>query len=213
MPIRHQIFGVLAALCLHTAATAPSYAAAPAPAVAVDVDGFTSDGDGPWTLGWRFTADAGTEVSALGVFDADGDGLASSHLVGLWDELDTLIASVMVSGSDPLLAGFRYAQIGTVTLSAGVVYTVAAADLGVGDAYYLESSISTPGFITFQTAAFSEGSGLNFPGEETPVNGYFGANLLVANNSIVPEPMAWMLLIAGFGLAGAGLRRIRPSVA
>jgi hypothetical protein len=193
---------------MQVALAAPSYAATSVPAIAVGDDGFTNDGDGPWTLGWRFTADAGTEVTALGVFDADGDGLASSHLVGLWDDLNTLIASVTVSAGDLLIDGFRYADISSVVLSAGVTYTVAAADLGGGDPYYLESTISTPSFISFQTAAFREGTGLGFPGDDTPVNGYFGANLLVSQGtSIVPEPATWALLIGGFAIAGSALRR------
>lgn len=213
MTIKGPLLCAAAVLCLNLASAQPSQAATPVPALSVSGDGFANDGDGPWTMGWRFIAGAGVQVTALGVFDADGDGFAASHQVGLWDDLNALIATVTVTSADLLIDGFRYADIATINLVAGVTYTVGAADLGVGDGYYLEGTISTPSFITFQSAAFAEGSGLTFPGEDTPVNGYFGANLLVASrNTTVPEPATWGLMIAGFGVAGAALRRRRDAL-
>lgn len=207
MKFKAMLLGAVVAVGLSFASPAPSAAATWAPALSVGDDGFTFDGDGPWTLGWQFTAASAAQVVALGAFDADGDGFATSHQLGLWDEFNTLLATATVTSSDPLVAGFRYAAIPMISLIAGGTYTVAAADFGVGDGYYLESTISTQGSIVFNQAAFAEGSGLLLPTDVTPVNGYFGANLLL--NSAVPEPATWGLLIVGFGLAGSALRRRR----
>lgn len=38
-------------------------------------------------------------------------------------------------------------------------------------------------------------------------SGFFGSATLTVTDTAVPEPSAWALMIAGFGLAGAGLRR------
>ena len=48
-----------------------------------------------------------------------------------------------------------------------------------------------------------------FPGE--PTLAFLGIDDIraVAGGAAVPEPSTWVLMIAGFGLAGAGLRRRR----
>ena len=40
---------------------------------------------GTWTLGWSFVVNSPISVTALGAFDADGDGLNVAHDVGIWD--------------------------------------------------------------------------------------------------------------------------------
>lgn len=52
-----------------------------------------------------------------------------------------------------------------------------------------------------------------FPGESTLAHLGIDDIRAVAGGAAVPEPSTWALMIAGFGLAGAGLRRCRAVVA
>src|SRR6476660_2949748 len=61
-------------------------------------------GNGPFTLGWEFDANAAVTIRALGVFDDNQDGLGQSHEVGLFNGTGTLLASATVASGtvDPL---------------------------------------------------------------------------------------------------------------
>ena len=207
--MRAAIFGLALGIFVSTAT----------PASAVDVPGLAAtggritDNTGPWTLGFDFTASSAFTLSALGVFDAGGDGLSSSHQVGIWNSAGTLITSVNVlSGtSGTLIDGFRYADIGSILLGPGT-YRIGAADLGVGDAYRADAIVTAaPGF-TYSSARFQAGSGLLRPDTNGELGGYFGANFLFEISSAVPEPSTWAMMLLGFGGIGAAIRR-RPKSA
>ena len=60
----------------------------------------------------------------------------------------------------------------------------------------------------------------NRVGEFTPTNPFFDANIVGSGSDnfgsagiAIPETSTWLLLIAGFGMAGAALRRRRPAFA
>ncbi len=62
------------------------------------------------------------EVNWLGYYDKDGDGLANSHAVALWDlSNNSMIATVTVPAGTaaPLLNGYRWVQL---SASVGLVY-------------------------------------------------------------------------------------------
>ena len=46
------------------------------------------------SLGYKFSVNSDIDVTALGFFDYNNDGLAYSHEVGIWDAAATLLASV-----------------------------------------------------------------------------------------------------------------------
>jgi hypothetical protein len=163
------------------------------------------DGDGPWTLGYTFTADTPLSVTALGAFDWEHDGFATSHEVGLWDENGNLLASTAVASGDTLVGDFRYKAISSVTLAAGNVYYVGASNFGTGDSYAYAGSVNTPWGVTFLSSAYIQSNGLEFPPYLSGMQpGYFGGNLLVAP---VPEPETYAMLAAGLALVGLASRR------
>jgi hypothetical protein len=119
---------------------------------------------GGQTLGWSFTANVNTTVTALGVLDAHtpvasvgvapdafGTGLAMSHEVALWDT-GTLLSSVTIPAGTAatLLNNYRYEPISPVRLDAGATYVV--------DAFYAEGSADTDDIILASTPF-----GLNIP--------------------------------------------------
>ena len=70
------------------------------------------------------------------------------------------------------------------------------------------------GFNTVIGDQFSSGYGEFFNGSIAPVKIYSGvATYAEATASGAPEPAAWALMISGFGLAGAMLRRRRAAIA
>jgi hypothetical protein len=59
----------------------------------------SSHGTGNYTTGIEFTVAQNVTVDGLGWLDAEGNGLAGSHTVGLWNASGTLLASVLVDNS------------------------------------------------------------------------------------------------------------------
>lgn len=77
--------------------------------------------------------------------------------------------------------------------------------------HYLEGSGSTyyeyffwPGYLEFWFTAYSPDNGGSYH--------LVGAYEPFATDAPVPEPATWALMVAGFGLAGAALRRMRRLV-
>jgi hypothetical protein len=85
-------------------------------------------------IGWTFTANADVTVTRMGYFDVNGNGLAESHEVGIWDLGGALLGSVFVSTSDPLTDGFRYALSPAISLIAGQSYVIGGFESGGNDA-------------------------------------------------------------------------------
>ena len=197
-------FAIAGALLASIAA--PTLAVTGTPGATTDESNIFS-GDGPWTLGWTFTVNTSITVVALGAWDSNGDGFADSHAVGLWEDGGALLASTPVSSGDTLIANFRYAAIGPVTLAAGRTYVVGASDLGLGDDYVLDSAGSVIPQITYGQPRFFSGAGLSRPDFAGGRSfSYFGGNFLV-DGGVIPEPGTWMMMIAGFGMIGFAARR------
>ena len=183
-----------------------------AAATAVSLSSFsTYAADGPWSMGFSFTATQDLSATALGAFDDLGDGFIDAHEIGLWDSSGTLLASASISSTDTLIDGFRYTNIASVNLISGATYTVGASNFGVNDAYAYDTTVtSAPGIVSGQ-GRYANGSGLINPTSSNGA-GYFGGNLQISSAvSAAPEPATWAMLILGFGLAGVALRR-RPKV-
>jgi hypothetical protein len=165
----------------------------------------------PYTLGWEFVANNSITVNALGFFDDSQDGLAESHLVGLWDSQGNLIAETTVTTTDLLVNQWRYSGITPVTLTAGSDYYVGAlytsgADNVVFPGY--SGAWTTPN-ITYLGATYAESApDLADPTVPFDHNGFFGPNI-----SAVPELSSWVMMLVGFaGLGFAGYRSSRKNV-
>lgn len=106
-----------------------------------------------FTMGYDFTLSTAASVSSLGVQDQGGDGLATSHPVGIWDSTGTLVASGTVpAGTAGLLKnGFRYVSITPVTLPPGSYRAGALFYNGNGNDSFLYnvSSVTPNPLITY----------------------------------------------------------------
>jgi hypothetical protein len=71
-----------------------------------------------------FTANTNFSVTALGFYLTSDD--TASETVALYDSSQHLLASTLVSLSDPKINGYLFQDISPVALSAGSQYTVVA---------------------------------------------------------------------------------------
>jgi len=172
------------------------------------------------TQGWDFTPNTSIEVTALGVFDSDSNGLSDPHEVGLWDDSGVLLRSATVgTGSGPTLSGpFRYVDISPVALNAGTKYVIGALYLGIRGGGTLDPTPASQDFwsvLDVGVADFShsiafgdprissqQGDSLEFP----TVMSLAGQGPLVGPNFLfVPEPTLMAQL--WIGVMGATIFR------
>ena len=52
---------------------------------------------GDWTLGYSFSSDTNTSVTALGYWDSSQNGLDVEHPAGIWDSAQVLLGEVTVA--------------------------------------------------------------------------------------------------------------------
>jgi hypothetical protein len=197
------------------------------------------DGRGGITLGYGFSVlsdtfgpDTGVDITGLGVFDYNKNGLSENIDVGIWDSVGTL----KISGT--VLGGSSSDHIGSYNTSGDWRYVDLASsiNLSVGDytigAFYSDSNTDLVGdnlqWLT-QLDKISYGQGMwdgmpstsltrptVFPGEAFHKS-YFGPTLFVGegspathdNTNDIPEPA--VIALFGLGLVGMVFARRRQS--
>ena len=193
---------------------AASLAAAPALAApAITFTGGEATNDFPnRTQGYDFTVNSQITITALGFWDQGGDGLNQSHQVGIWSgDGSTLLISAIVPGgtAGTLDSGFRFVSITPFVLNAGT-YLAGAFNGNNSDAIIRftnattipEITLGSTRYDTSFSGVFSVPDGVQGSGFD---DGYFGPNFMIGN--AVPEPASWAMMIGGFAIAGAAMRR------
>lgn len=171
------------------------------------------DNSGTLSFGWQFYVNSTIYATKLGYFDYQGNGLAISHEVAIFEADGTPVAAATVGAgtSAPLEGGhFRYVSIAPVQLTAGTQYLIYGSSDVLGSDWYTRDTWATMSFAP-EVAPVANGGNFNGwggnPGS-TPghVTVYAGPNFQFSANP-VPEPAT--LGLAGLALAGAARRRLR----
>lgn len=163
--------------------------------------------DGPFSLGYTFNVSNPFLVQYLGYFDANGDGLAESHDIGLWDPAGNLLASATVGAGtgDLLVGGFRLVPVDPFMLFVGTNYRVLGADPNQVDPILFDPALSSADGITYTGGAFCPGATLQDACGGNAA-GYFGANFA---GTTTPEPASLTLLATGLvGVFGVARRKL-----
>lgn len=231
-----QKFLVNSACLLVVCFCAPQAVAESLPAV-VDFDLGTPVGivGSKETTGWSFTVNSPIQVTALGFFDMEFDGLGDPHLVGIWNENEELLAWAEIGGvqSQPLVGSYRYSSIQPLFLTTGQMYVIGAT-LSPRDPFGIPmegapgadpyphvvpgSVLIDPRISLICPSRIFRGEGgdyfampsefFNFPGE---IIGDITdeAYLLAPNFLFVPEPFTFTLLAIGAASLLGHKRRFR----
>jgi hypothetical protein len=177
-------------------------------------DDFTAGFDG--TRGWEFTLSQAINVTALGFWDADGDGLANAHEVGIFDTSSALLISATVPSGTvaPLVGpdGFRYVTLLSPLLLDPGTYRIGAtfSDTDADQAAREVAPAAAAG-LTYVGPRFTTGAGLSDPTEPSGnAEGIFGPNFQFNPVGVVPEPSTFILAgLGGLSLVGVLRRRGR----
>ncbi len=202
----------LLALAALLATTAPAVAAV----TLVYDTGPTTGGNQAWggTLGLDFDVNTTVHVIGLGSFDAGRDGITNDIFVGIFSYSTGLLIAPAINLNGTANTGGAYdtVAIAPITLAPGH-YQLASWGYNLGaDTNYNNAGPGGP--VTFNglsgalTGIGTHYSNFDAPGVFATNQDYgitrYGAGTLIG---YVPEPAMWSLMVGGFGLIGAAMRR------
>lgn len=200
--------GTLNAMAAGTLAFAPS-----GPIISCNADPNCGDRFqiNPVNLGLVFTANANFSVAALGFYFTSDD--TAPEEVGLYDSSQILLASAIVSLSDPNVSGYLFHSIEPVALTSGNQYTLVAFT-GFNDWSYGSTPPIQAAEVTYDYHDAVYTGSLAFPtntaGAAGGPNGtYYGPDFVIESAIPIPEPCSLVMFasaLGGFGIIGLALR-------
>ncbi len=170
------------------------------------------------TFGFAFTVgQSSLRVSALGVYDENGNGLVNSNTVGIWTDSGTLLGSATVSAGSggTLTSNFRYISVTPFDLISGQSYRIGAFSAPFNEETgFINVFLPTNGFaMSGDITLIGQVRSVSYtPAFAFPTDGPFSGQLAVRGNALysvitaVPEPSTYAAI---FGLASLGFAAYR----
>ncbi len=165
-------------------------------------------GGGDFSAGFTFSVTAPINVDGLLFWDEAGDGLVSSHEVGLWTSGGALISSVTVNNASTVVASrnglgnwlaedvpLMQLAVGDYVLGALQLNSVGGDLFRLGTSAIFAPEIVYGDFVTLTSPVLAMPT--NPTGQPLNYDGPFGANLRLTP---VPEPSTTLLLAGGLVL-------------
>jgi hypothetical protein len=162
---------------------------------------------GLWSgsTGWLFTTNVALEVQQLGIWDENGDGLQSTHDIGLFQRstlLPIVTAQVPAGTAAPLIDGSRFVTIAPVTLLPGTEYYIFANHFDLDRFAWGDTALSFAPQITW--LRFVNGPSQSIYATPTFLVGERGD--LGPNFRFIPVPGSAAVLMLGAALVRARRR-------
>jgi hypothetical protein len=168
-------------------------------------------------LGLDFTVNSSIQVTELGAFDSDSNGIAGPVTTQIWARSGnsavgtTPLASLTFPTSGATLTGgYSFANISTLTLNPGtytlVSYGYSSVDPNGNTGFGFSPVITDNdgGLISFGSSRYSTtlGAAGGYIGTATDTNVYAAGSFIYAATPIVPEPLTLggTAIAAGIGL-------------
>ena len=154
------------------------------------------------TFGWSFSVGAvSLQVTGLGIWDDNNNGLIAAHPVGLWNSSGTLLATTIVPAgtSASLLGEYRFVSLlNPILLSAGETYIIGAS---YNNDDILDHPASTLPEVSAHLTVLQSRYVLEAPFGLPVESGSFLSAAYVGPNFEfvpVPEPSSWSLALLAF---------------
>jgi len=163
---------IIAALMF--AATARAAEETPLPALTVTTGANSKGGD--FVVGYRFTLDEPTTVTALGMTDQNEDGILNEPEpveVAIWDATGEQIVTAKVPLTATADNGAFYIAIEPVKLDAGS-HVIGAVTHKGGERFFYDSPIEAVPGVRWEEGRFAVGATLVFPQTKRQASSYFG---------------------------------------
>jgi hypothetical protein len=204
-------YAMASAASVAVLAATPAAALVGTPAFGFDAPGAVRS-TGNWSFSYNFYIYSDLKVVGLGIYS--GGQIPVGNKVNLYRcdfgcPAGELIASATIDANASIIDDFAYVSIDSVLLDNNYMYQVVGT-MPFGYKY-TSDSLGFYSDLRVDYALNSNAYASNLDAAFEPVifgnvdNGYWGPNLLL--ETAVPEPASWAMLIAGFGLTGAAMRR------
>jgi hypothetical protein len=161
-------------------------------------------------LGWAFLVSGSVTVNALG-YNYFGQPLTSSHLVGIYDAAQNLLASATVTNLSTEYNGYLYSSLpSALTLGPGI-YWIVGTVWGLNDGWIFSANniLTAPGISYMGSYWTPSGESLGYPDRlASSDRQYIEVNFTFSTTGSthnVPEPATLLLLSPGI----LGLMKLR----
>jgi hypothetical protein len=166
---------------------------------------------GPVTLpgGITYTSTYSGSVIGKGGYGLNNNGFSSTTLIVGTNSPSATVTFTFAAPVSQFGGGFNYARNGSNPDGAFPVISAFDAGNNLIASYNLftQAPINTPGGIEVFQFRGIDGGGTGI--KSFTMSGAF----IILSGSTVPEPTSWVMMIAGFGLVGAAMRRRAAALA
>lgn len=171
--------------------------------VSADVPAFTLTNSGShnnlssnFVVGYDFTVLSPIEVTELGVFDHNHNGILdepSAPIVTIWDSNEIELISTHVPLNTTVTEGVFYASVAPITLPPGT-YTIGVLNYSQGERFVYDVTPNAASQVLYVQGRYLPSTSMAFPSNVATAVGYFGANFKYSSTLQLTAPKSPSIL-------------------